>query len=41
MEVVPRPAPSFEEQIAHAQTLLKWQHGRHDHPPRQLERFAM
>jgi len=37
-----RPAPSFAEQIAHAQMLISWQKGRKvDHPPRQAARVEM
>ena len=37
-----RPAPSFAEQIAHAQMLISWQKGRKvDHPPRQYAPFKM
>jgi hypothetical protein len=37
-----RPAPSFDEQIAHARMLLSWKKGQpDDHPPRQCARFEM
>jgi hypothetical protein len=38
------PAPTFEQQIAHARWLLAWRRSRgipDDHPPRQHERFEM
>ena len=37
-----RPAPSFQDQIAHAQALLLMGQGRQpDHPPRHNERFEI
>jgi hypothetical protein len=38
------PAPTFEQQIAHARWLLAWRRSRgipDDHPPRQRERFEI
>jgi hypothetical protein len=38
------PAPTFEQQIAHARWLLAWRRSRgipDDHPPRQCERFEI
>jgi hypothetical protein len=38
------PAPTFEQQIAHARWLLAWRRSRgipDAHPPRQHERFEM
>jgi hypothetical protein len=38
------PAPTFEQQIAHARWLLAWRRSRglpDDHPPRQHEQFEM